>query len=68
MKKSRKASGKSRRVRLPRENASYDELDKFFERHDGVELIERGIMEIDPDREDLERILVEGRRGAAMEP
>jgi hypothetical protein len=44
---------------MPRKNANYAELSSFFDRHDGVELIERGIMEVDPDREDLERMLLE---------
>jgi hypothetical protein len=50
---------KSRRIRLPRKSASYAELSRFFDRHDGVDLLERGIMEVDPDREDLERMLLE---------
>jgi hypothetical protein len=50
---------KSRRIRLPRKNASYGELSDFFDRYDGVDLLDRGIMEIDPDRQDLERMLLE---------
>ena len=50
---------KSRRTRLPRKSASYAELSDFFDRHDGVDLLDQGIMEIDPDREDLERMLLE---------
>jgi hypothetical protein len=50
---------KARRVRLPRKSASYAELSDFFDRHDGVDLADQGIMEIDPDREDLERMLRE---------
>jgi hypothetical protein len=50
---------KSRRIQLPRKSASYAELSRFFDRHDGVDLLDRGIMEIDPDREDLERMLRE---------
>jgi hypothetical protein len=50
---------KSRRIRLPRKSASYAELSRFFDRHDGVDLLDRGIMEVDPDREDLERMLLE---------
>ncbi|MBI3667065.1 MAG: hypothetical protein HY236_12740 [Acidobacteria bacterium] len=34
-------------------------MDEFFDRHDGTDLIDQGIMEIDPDREDLERMLRE---------
>jgi hypothetical protein len=44
---------------VPRKNASYAELSDFFDRHDGVELLDQGIMEVDPDREDLERMLLE---------
>jgi hypothetical protein len=50
---------KSYRIRVPRKSASYEELSRFFDRHDGVDLLDRGIMEIDPDREDLERMLLE---------
>lgn len=57
--KSNRPSGRAARVRLPRRGASYDDLDKFFTRHDGTELIEQGVMEIDPDRSDLERMLLE---------
>jgi hypothetical protein len=46
-------------VRLPGPGASYSELDRFFERHEGPELIEQGIMELDPDRADLDRMLRE---------
>ena len=48
-----------RRIRVPRKNASLEELADFFDRHDGVDLIEQGIMEEDPDREDLEQMLLE---------
>ena len=47
------------RIRVPRKDASYSELSDFFDRHDGADLLDRGIMEIDPDREDLERMLLE---------
>ena len=50
---------KSRRIRLPRKSASYAELSDFFDRHDGVALLDQGVMEIDPDHEDLERMLLE---------
>ncbi len=32
---------------------------EFFDRHDGLDLLEQGVMEIDPDREDLDRMLRE---------
>ena len=54
-----KGAKKARRVRLPSRTASYTELNGFFDRYDGTDLIEQGIMEIDPDREDLERMLRE---------
>jgi hypothetical protein len=57
--KTAQTKNKSRRIRLPRKNASYKELSDFFDRHDGVDLLDRGIMEIDPDRQDLERMLLE---------
>ena len=57
--KAKKQSKRTGRIRLPRKNASYAELDDFFSRHEGTELIEQRIMEIDPDREDLERMLLE---------
>lgn len=46
-------------IRLPKANSSFEELSNFFDRHDGVELLDRGIMEVDPDHEDLERMLLE---------
>ncbi len=46
-------------IRLPRKNASLDELADFFDRHDGMDLVEQGIMEKDPDREDLDQMLLE---------
>jgi hypothetical protein len=55
----KQTKNKSRRIRLPRKSASYAELSDFFDRHDGVDLLDQGIMEIDPDREDLERMLLE---------
>src|SRR2546425_4635161 len=47
------------RIRSPRKAAGYAELSNSFDRHDGVDLQDQGIMEIDPDREDLERMLLE---------
>ncbi len=47
------------RIRLPGKDASYAELADFFDRHDAVELIEHGITELDPDHEDLDRMLLE---------
>jgi hypothetical protein len=46
-------------IRIPRKNAGYTELSKFFDRHDGVDLQDQGIMETDPDRNDLDRMLLE---------
>jgi len=57
--KTAQTKNKSRSIRLPRKRASYEELSDFFDRHDGVDLLDQGIMEIDPDREDLERMLLE---------
>jgi hypothetical protein len=50
---------KTARIRLPRESAGYRELADFFDRHDGIDLLEQGITEIDPDRADLDRMLLE---------
>jgi hypothetical protein len=50
---------KTARTRLPRESASYGELADFFDSHDGADLLDRGITEVDPDRADLDRILLE---------
>jgi len=50
---------KARKIRLPNQSASYAELSAFFDRNDGVDLLEQGVMEIDPDREDLDRMLLE---------
>ena len=47
------------RIRPPRKDASYTELADLFDRHDGVDLLDQGIVEIDPDREDLDRMLRE---------
>ena len=54
-----KAKKKSSKIRLPRKDASYAELADCFDRHDGVDLQDQGIMEIDPDRADLDRMLLE---------
>ena len=59
MKTARPPKKKAPRVRLPRPDASYAELADFFDRHDGVDLLDEGIMEIDPVREDLDRMLRE---------
>jgi hypothetical protein len=57
--KTAQKKNKPRRIRLPRKGASYAALSDFFDRHDGVDLLAQGIMEVDPDREDLERMLLE---------
>ena len=54
-----RAKKKSARIRLPRETAGYTELDDFFDRHDGIDLLDQGIAEIDPDRADLDNMLRE---------
>jgi hypothetical protein len=58
MRKTRTAR-KAPSIRLPRKSADYAELDRFFERHDAVELLNQGVTEIDPDRSDLDRMLNE---------
>ena len=47
---------KTARIRLPRASATYTELADFFDRHDGIDLLDRGITEIDPDGADLDRM------------
>jgi hypothetical protein len=60
MKKARSEKRRSGKIiHLPRKDASYKELSDFFDRHDGADLQEQGIMEPDPDRDDLERMLLE---------
>jgi hypothetical protein len=46
-------------IRLPRKGASDAELSDFFDHHEGFALLDRGVTEIDPDREDLEHMLLE---------
>lgn len=55
---SRKAA-RSQSVRLPKKDASYEELARFFDRHDGADLLRRGVTAIDRDHADLERMLAE---------
>ena len=57
--KAKKARVGRSRIRLPRPTAGFAELDRFFDRHDAVELLEHGVMEVDPDREDLEQMLLD---------
>jgi hypothetical protein len=54
-----KVAKKKTRIKLPGPKASYDELADFFEKHDTIELLEQGIMEVDPDRSDIEAMLLE---------
>ena len=58
---------KTGRIRLPRQAAGYNELADFFDRHDGTDLLDQGITEIDPDRADLDRMLREYWRQAKHE-
>ncbi len=46
-------------IRLPRKGATDERLADFFDRHSGVDLLEAGLTEVDPDREDLDRLLRE---------
>ncbi len=54
-----KKKGSAAKSRLPRSDASDTELADFFDRHEGFDLLDQGIAEIDTDHEDLERMLVE---------
>jgi len=49
----------SKPMRLPRRRASYVELNRFFDRHEGADLLAQRITEVDSDREDLDRMLRE---------
>ena len=50
---------RTRPIRPPRQNASLKELSTFVDRHDVPDLMEHGLIEVDPDREDLDRMLNE---------
>jgi hypothetical protein len=54
-----KAVRGSTKIKLPRKSAGYSELSDFFDRQDGFDLLDKGITEIDPDRADLDRMLLE---------
>ena len=54
-----KTRRKRTKIKLPRENASYAELAEFFDRHDSVDLLDQGIIEVGPDHSDLQRMLRE---------
>ena len=47
------------KIKLPRKDAGYAELSNFFDRNEGFDLVDQGIMEVDPDRADLDRMLLE---------
>ena len=49
---------KSKNARLPRANASYRQLADFFDTHDGAELLQQGLTEVDRDRSDLDEMLL----------
>ncbi len=50
---------KRRRIKLPGPEASYEELARFYETHDSVDLLEQGITEIDPDTSDMDQMLLD---------
>lgn len=54
-----KKKASAAKVQLPRKNAGYEELSDFFDQHEEFDLLHRGIVEIDSDHEDLERMLIE---------
>ena len=56
--KSAKNSSK-RKLELPGESASYEELADFFDRTSGVDLLKAGVMEISPDNSDLDLLLAQ---------
>lgn len=57
--KSKRAAHKTQAIKIPGRQATYDELAAFFDQHDAVDLLAQGITEIDPDREDLDQMLLE---------
>ena len=46
-------------IRKPRKRPGLAELSVFFDSHDAAELLEQGVVEVDPDRTDLGRMLRE---------
>jgi hypothetical protein len=59
-----RAKKKTARIQLPPANAGYRQLADFFDRHDGTDLLDQGITEVDPDRADLDRMLRRGREAS----
>jgi hypothetical protein len=57
-----KTSRKKQKIKVPGPKASYDELADFFEKHNSMDLLEQGIMEVDPDHSDIEAMLLEYRK------
>ena len=57
--KSKRAANKTQAIKVPSRQATYDELATFFDQHDAADLLAQGITEIDPDREDLDQMLLE---------
>jgi len=57
--KNSKLTKKPAAVRPPRKSAGYAELSDFFDRHEGFDLPDRGMVEIDPDHADLEQMLLD---------
>jgi len=53
---------KTKAIKLPSRQATYQELARFFDQHDAADLLAQGITEIDLDREDLDEMLLERRR------
>ncbi len=47
----------TKRIRPPRKKAGFEELSAFFDRHDVPDLLGQALVEEDPDREDLDRML-----------
>jgi len=59
MNATKRTKRRAAKTRLPGKDASYDELSAFFDRHEGFDVVDEGIMEVDTDREDLDRMLSE---------
>jgi hypothetical protein len=57
--KAAKTKKRGSTIRLPARAATDRELADFFDHHEGFDLLDRGVMEVDPDRDDLDRMLLE---------
>ena len=45
-------------IRVPKKDVTYEELADFFHRQNGADLLRRGITSVDPERSDLDEMLL----------